>query len=60
MRTGYTVYSSQLLLNPLGDFNENWYKEGSHCVDVHIIRGTLSNYFKGVTAPGLSFLTHLS
>jgi hypothetical protein len=21
---------------PLGEFDENWYKERSHCVDVHI------------------------
>jgi hypothetical protein len=32
------------------------YKERSHCVDVHIVRGVLSNSnFKGVTAPGLNF-----
>jgi hypothetical protein len=50
------LLSSQLLLNPSGDFDETWYKERSHCVDVHIIRGALSNIFKGVTAPGLVFL----
>jgi hypothetical protein len=47
----------QLLLKPLGDFDENWYKERSHCVDVHIVRGTLSNSFQGVMAPGLSIFS---
>ena len=42
-----STLSLQLLLNPLGDFDETWYKERSHCVDVHIIRGPLSNYFSG-------------
>jgi hypothetical protein len=37
--------SMQLLLNPLGDFDETWNKERSHCVDVHIVKGALSNYF---------------
>jgi hypothetical protein len=32
---------------PFGDFDETWYKERSHCVDVHIIRGLPSNYFSG-------------
>ena len=42
-----STLSLQLLLNSLGDFDETWYKERSHCVDVHIIRGPLSNYFSG-------------
>ena len=42
-----STLSLQLLLNPLGDFYETWYKKRSHCVDVHIIRGPLSNYFSG-------------
>ena len=37
--------SSQLLLNPWGDFDETWYKERSQCGDVHIARGVLSNVF---------------
>jgi hypothetical protein len=39
--------TSQLLLNPYGDFDETWHKERSHCGDVHtcIVRGALSNYF---------------
>jgi hypothetical protein len=37
------ILSSQVLLNLLGDFNETWYKERSHYVDMHIIRGGLSN-----------------
>jgi hypothetical protein len=28
--------SSQLLLNPLGDFDKTWYKGSSQYVDVHI------------------------
>ena len=36
-----STLSLQLLLNPLGDFYETSYKERSHCVDVHIIRGPL-------------------
>jgi hypothetical protein len=32
----------------LGDFDETWYKERLHHVDVHIIRGTISNFFKEV------------
>jgi hypothetical protein len=38
-------FSSQTLLNLLADFDETCDKEKSHCVDVHIIRGALSNYF---------------
>jgi hypothetical protein len=37
--------SLQLVLNPLRDFDETWYKERSHCVDKRIIRGPLSYYF---------------
>jgi hypothetical protein len=44
----------QFLLNPFGDFDETWYKERSHCVDVHIIREALSNSFVGDTTPGPS------
>jgi hypothetical protein len=36
--------SLQLLLNPLGDFDETWYKQRSHYLDVHIVRLVLSNY----------------
>jgi hypothetical protein len=32
-----------LLLNPLGEFDENWHKDRSHCGDVHIVRKALSN-----------------
>jgi hypothetical protein len=39
----------------MGDFDENWYKERSHCVDVHVVRVALSNYFQGVMTPGFSF-----
>jgi hypothetical protein len=47
--------SFQLLLNPLGDFDETWYKETSHSVDEHNVRGTLSKFFfQGVIAAGLS------
>jgi hypothetical protein len=46
--------SLQLLLNPLDVFDKTWYKERSHCVDVQIVRGTLSNFFQGVMVPGLS------
>jgi hypothetical protein len=31
----------QVLLNPLGDFNETWYKEGQNFVDVHDIKRAL-------------------
>jgi hypothetical protein len=31
--------SSHLLLNPLGDFDEIWHKERSHCGDMHICKG---------------------
>jgi hypothetical protein len=34
-----------LLRNPSGDFDETWYEERSHCVDVHIVKGTLFNCF---------------
>jgi hypothetical protein len=37
--------SFQLLLNPLEDFDETWYKERSHHVDVYIVRGAQSNFF---------------
>jgi hypothetical protein len=30
--------SSQLLLNPLGDFDKTWYKERSQCAGVHITK----------------------
>jgi hypothetical protein len=43
--------SLQLLLNPLRDFDETWYKERSHCVDVHIIRGPLSHHFQRSYSP---------
>jgi hypothetical protein len=33
--------SSQLLLNPLGDYDETWYKERSYCVDVHVLKRAL-------------------
>jgi hypothetical protein len=39
-----SVCPFNFVLNLLGDFNETWYKERSHCVDVHIIRGPLSNF----------------
>jgi hypothetical protein len=47
--------SSQLLLtfNAVGDFNETWYKEISHCRDVHIVKGTLFNYISSSYGPGL-------
>jgi hypothetical protein len=48
--------SSQLLLNPMGDFDETWYKERSHCVDVHIVRRARLIIFQRVVAPGLHFL----
>jgi hypothetical protein len=37
--------SSQLLLNPVEDFDETWYKKRLHCADMHIIMGALSNFF---------------
>jgi hypothetical protein len=37
-----------------GDFDETWYKERSHCGDVHIVRGPLSNYFSRSCIPGFS------
>jgi hypothetical protein len=43
--------SLQLLLNPLRDFDETWYKERSHGVDVHILRGPLSYYFQRSYGP---------
>jgi hypothetical protein len=49
--------SLQLLLNTLDDFDETWYKERSHCVDVHIVREALSNYFPRVTVPRLNLFS---
>ena len=42
--SNYTL-SLQLLLNSLGDFDETWYKERSHYIDVHNMREALSIYF---------------
>jgi hypothetical protein len=33
------------------DFDETWCKERSHCVDVHIVRGALFNYFSKSYGP---------
>jgi hypothetical protein len=43
--------SLQLLLNPLGNFNETWYKERSYCKNVHILSEALSNYFSRIYGP---------
>ena len=43
--------SLQLLLNPLRDFDETWYKGRSHYVDVHIVKGPLSYYFQRSYGP---------
>jgi hypothetical protein len=45
---GYVLLNTlslQLLLNPIDEFDGTWYKERLHCIDVHIIRGALSNYY---------------
>jgi hypothetical protein len=47
--------SLHLLLNPLGDFDETWYQERSHYVDVHIVRVALSNFFKEFWPLDLAF-----
>jgi hypothetical protein len=49
------VLSSQLLLNPLRNFDDTWHKGRSQCGGVNIIRGALSNQFKRSYIPGLSF-----
>jgi hypothetical protein len=41
------TFSSQLLLNRLGDFDKIWDKERSHCGDVHILR----NYSSRIDSP---------
>jgi hypothetical protein len=43
--------SLQFLLKSLEDFDETWYKERSHCVDVYIVRGILSNHFSRSYGP---------
>jgi hypothetical protein len=40
------LLSLQLLLNPLGDFGETLYREGSHCGVLHILREALPNFLK--------------
>jgi hypothetical protein len=50
-----STLSFQLLINALGDFDETWHKESSHCVDVHIIREALIIVCKRVIPLGLIF-----
>jgi hypothetical protein len=41
---------------PFGVFLETWYRERSHCVDVHIVRGALSIlFFKELRLMDLAF-----
>jgi hypothetical protein len=47
----HITLSSQLVLNHVGDFNETWYKERPHCVDVHFVREPCPIILKEVTAP---------
>jgi hypothetical protein len=41
------LFEKYIVFTTAFDFDETWYmyKERSHCGDVHIIRGALSNYY---------------